>query len=101
MNDGSNGIARLQSVSNQNGPNVFSEFEATTTDANIKVYNGGSNGGTEHVWKFDKTGNLTLPADGDIKNSTGTSQYISLSSLKTLVADSTDFADFQTRIAGL
>jgi hypothetical protein len=52
-------------------------------------------------WVFDMTGNLTLPAGGDIKNSTGASQYISLSSLKTLVADSTDFADFQTRIAAL
>jgi len=57
--------------------------------------------GSKNTWVFDMTGNLTLPAGGDIKNSTGASQYISLSSLKTLVADSTDFADFQTRIAAL
>ena len=61
MNDGSNGIARLQSVSNQNGPNVFSQFEATPANATIKVYNGGSNGGTEHVWTFGADGKLTLP----------------------------------------
>ena len=61
MNDGSNGVARLQSVSNMNGPNVFSQFEATPTGANIKVYDGGSNGGTESVWTFGNNGSLTFP----------------------------------------
>jgi hypothetical protein len=61
MNDGSNGVARLQSVSNMNGPNVFSQFEATPTGANVKVYNGGSNGGTEYVWTFGTDGSLTFP----------------------------------------
>jgi len=73
MNDGSNGVARLQSVSNMNGPNVFSQFEATPAGANVKVYNGGSNGGTEYAWTFDNNGNLTLPAGGTINDSTGAS----------------------------
>ena len=52
-------------------------------------------------WRFDTNGDLTLPAAGDILDSTGESQFISISGLKTLVADSTDFADFKTRIAAL
>lgn len=46
-------------------------------------------------------GDISLLAGGDIKNSAGASEYISVTSLKTLVAASTDFADFQTRISAL
>lgn len=63
MYAGSNGTASLQSVSNANDPNVFSTFDATTTGANIKIYNGGSNSGVEYSWQFDNTGNLTLPGN--------------------------------------
>jgi len=55
--------ASLQAVSNQNDPNIFSTFDATINAANIKVYNGGSNGGVEYAWQFDNQGNLTFPRD--------------------------------------
>jgi hypothetical protein len=61
MYESGNGTASLQSISNINDPNVFATFDATPTGANIKVYNGGSNGGVEHAWQFDNDGNLTLP----------------------------------------
>jgi hypothetical protein len=63
MYEGGNGTASLQSVSNINDPNVFTTFDATPTGANIKVFNGGSNGGVEHAWQFDNDGNLTLPGN--------------------------------------
>jgi len=61
---GTNGTASLQSVSNQNDPNIFTTIDATTTAANIKVYDGGSNGGTEYAWEFNNTGNMILPQGG-------------------------------------
>ncbi len=63
MYAGGNGTASLRSVSNVNDPNVFTTIDATTTGANIKVYNGGSNGGVEYAWQFDNDGNLTLPGN--------------------------------------
>jgi len=63
MNAGSNPVASLQSVSSSNDPNIFTTFDATTTGANITVYNGGSNGGTGYTWRFDNAGNLTLPTN--------------------------------------
>lgn len=63
--------------------------------------------GSNYEWHFTSDKKIKLPAGGDIVNSSGTSvlpdltQYISVSALKTLVAASTDFADFQTRIASL
>ncbi len=56
-----NGTASLRSVSNSNDPNIFTTFDATTTGANITIYNGGSNGGTGYTWSFDNNGNLTVP----------------------------------------
>jgi len=82
MASGTGGIASLQSVSNQNDPNIFSTFDATTTSANIKVYNGGSSGGTEYAWQFDNTGNLTLPVGGTIIGNVANanlSQYLNVS----------------------
>jgi hypothetical protein len=71
----------------------------------ITKYNTAANAGNNNTapsdWIFDVTNNITLPLGGDIKNSTGASQYIGVSTLKTLVADSTDFADFQARISSL
>jgi len=48
------------------------------------------------VWKFGVDGNLTFP---DTSIQSGAS--ISVTDLKTLVADSADFVDFQARIASL
>ena len=61
MSAGGTDVASLQSVSNQNDPNVFSTFDATPTGANIKVYDGGSSGGTEYAWQFGNDGNFTIP----------------------------------------
>ena len=63
MSAGQGGIAKLQSVSNINDPNVFTTIDATTTGANIKVYDGGSVTGTERTWQFDNNGTLTVPGD--------------------------------------
>jgi hypothetical protein len=93
MYDGSGGgSASLRSVSNANDPNIYSTFDATTTGANIKVYNGGSDSGVEHAWQFDVNGNLTLPVGGDILDSTGTSvlfsgDYTDLSNQPTILAE--------------
>ena len=51
-------------------------------------------------WTFDKTGALTFP-DNTVQTTAFTGGFISLSTLKTVVAASTDFADFKTRIAAL
>jgi hypothetical protein len=71
---------------------------------NILITTGNAvGGGVTHNWMFASTGNLQLPAGGTIVDSAGNSVLngISLSTLKTIVADSTDFADFKTRIAAL
>jgi hypothetical protein len=52
-------------------------------------------------WTFSTDGDLTLPAGGDIVDSTGAKAFVSLATLKQVFAASTDFADFQTRIAGM
>jgi len=51
---------------------------------------------TTSTWTFSSTGTLTFP---DVTTQTGAS--ISITDLKTLVAASTDFANFKSRIAGL
>jgi hypothetical protein len=75
---GGNPVARLQVVDGVNDPNIFSTFDATSSGANIKVYNGGSNGGVEYAWKFDNDGELTVAgniimADGATLKGTGAS----------------------------
>jgi len=55
-----------------------------------------SNEASPQEWTFDTDGSLTFP-----DNSVQTGASISISDLKTLVAASTDFADFQSRIAAL
>jgi hypothetical protein len=61
MSSGSNTVASLQSVSNTNDPNIFTTIDATTTGANISVYDGGSNSGTGYTWQFANDGRLTFP----------------------------------------
>jgi hypothetical protein len=48
---------------------VFTSIDATTTGADIVVYNGGSNGGTANTWTFDNTGKLKVP--GPVTSTTG------------------------------
>jgi len=87
MDAGSNPVASLQSVSNQNDPNIFSTFDATTFGANISVYNGGSNGGIGYTWRFDNNGNLQVP--GAVFANTGASPAPALYGFSSLqVADS-------------
>jgi hypothetical protein len=78
MNAGSNPVASLQSVSNQNDPNIFSTFDATTTGANISVYNGGSNGGVGYTWQFGNNGALTLPGGSTIDQTSNVSTNINV-----------------------
>jgi hypothetical protein len=56
---------------------------------------------SSNVWTFGTNGNLTLPANGSIVNSSGNTVFVSLAVLKSLVADSATYADFQTAISNL
>lgn len=70
MSSGSGGTASLQSVSNTNDPNIFTTFDATTTGANISVYDGGSNSGIGYTWQFANDGRLTFPGTPRIDTAT-------------------------------
>jgi hypothetical protein len=52
-------------------------------------------------WTFDTTGNLALPAGGNLVTSTGSLHSISLDLLKSIVASSTTWGEFQANIAAL
>jgi hypothetical protein len=56
---------------------------------------------SSNVWTFGTNGNLTLPANGSIVNSSGNTVFVSLAVLKSLVANSATYADFQTAISNL
>ena len=57
--------------------------------------------GSNFEWHFTVDKKIKLPSGGDIGDSTGASVFVSLSTLKQVVAASTDFADFQSRIANM
>jgi hypothetical protein len=57
--------------------------------------------GANYEWHFTTDKKIKLPAGGSIVDSTGATAFVSLATLKQVVADSTDFADFQSRIAGM
>ena len=57
--------------------------------------------GSNFEWHFTVDKKIKLPSGGDIVDSTGASVFVSLSTLKQVVAASTDFADFQSRIANM
>jgi len=57
--------------------------------------------GANYEWHFTTDKKIKLPAGGDIVDSTGAKAFVSLATLKQVVAASTDFADFQTRIANM
>jgi hypothetical protein len=69
----------------------FDNSEIRTTVGGISIINV-----NEQSWIFDVSGNLIFP---DQTVQTGAS--ISITELKTLVANSTSFSDFQVRIAAL
>ena len=57
--------------------------------------------GANYEWHFTTDKKIKLPAGGSIVDSTGATAFVSLATLKQVVADSTDFADFKSRIAGM
>lgn len=57
--------------------------------------------GANYEWHFTTDKKIKLPAGGSIVDSTGANVFVSLATLKQVVAASTDFADFQSRIAGM
>ena len=57
--------------------------------------------GSNFEWHFTVDKKIKLPAGGSIVDSTGANVFVSLATLKQVVADSTDFADFKSRIAGM
>ncbi|CAB4133288.1 hypothetical protein UFOVP257_117 [uncultured Caudovirales phage] len=57
--------------------------------------------GTTNVWNFGADGNLTLPAGGNLVTSTGSLHTISLNLLKSIVASSGSWEEFQANIASL
>ena len=74
---------------------VVNDTTISTTETNLVIE------ADAKQYRFGTDGNITLPAGGDIVDSTGAPAFVSLSTLKQVVADSTDFADFQTRIASM
>lgn len=111
----------LRFVSNLAGSNKTWTFAATgiltlpsssyleTTDANLKVGSQGtvtirSNAATPEglkTWTFGTDGNLALPAGGNLVTSTGSLHTISLDLLKSIVASSGSWSEFQANIAAL
>lgn len=57
--------------------------------------------GANYEWHFTTDRKIKLPAGGSIVDSTGATAFVSLATLKQVVAASTDFTDFQSRIAGM
>ena len=74
---------------------VDSDTTISTTETNLVIE------ADTKQYKFGTDGNITLPAGGDIVDSTGATAFVSLATLKQVVAMSTDFDDFRTRIAGM
>ena len=73
----------------------LSAGNSANTNGVVQVYTSG------HQWVFTADGQFTLPAGGNVVLSTGAPAFVYISVLKQLVSDSTDFADFQSRIAAL
>ena len=73
----------------------LSAGNSANTNGVVQVYTSG------HQWVFGTDGQFTLPAGGNVVLSTGAPAFVYISVLKQLVSDSTDFADFQSRIAAL
>jgi hypothetical protein len=80
--------------------NAYYSWAAAT--ANLTANAGGFHieNGDGVGWRFEESTGLRFP-DNTYQTTAFTGGYISLSTLKTVVAASTDFADFKTRIAAL
>jgi hypothetical protein len=57
--------------------------------------------GANYEWHFTTDRKIKLPAGGSIVDSNGANVFVSLTTLKQVVAASTDFANFQSRIANM
>ena len=57
--------------------------------------------GNSAVWTFGTDGNITLPSGGNLITSTGSLHSISLDLLKSIVASSSTWGEFQANIAAL
>ena len=74
--------------------------DAETGTLYITAYNNGGPSPAKE-WAFDKDGNLTLPAGGNLVTSTGSLHTISLDLLKSIVASSVTWEEFQANVAAL
>ena len=57
--------------------------------------------GANYEWHFTTDRKIKLPVGGSIVDSTGATAFVSLATLKQVVAASADFADFKFRIANM
>ena len=89
------GDLNLRAGDGEGGGNLsLSAGNGTNTNGTVAVYTSGA------YWVFTADGRLELPAGGNIDRA-GAPAFVFISVLKQLVSDSTDFADFQSRIAAL
>jgi hypothetical protein len=69
------------------------------TDGNVQIR--AQDVGSTSTWTFNSDGNLTMPQSGNLITSTGSLHSISLDLLKSIVASSTTWGEFQSNIAAL
>ena len=68
-------------------------------DGNVQIR--AQNGVLTNTWTFNTDGNLTMPQSGNLITSTGSLHSISLDLLKSIVASSSTWGEFQSNIAAL
>jgi hypothetical protein len=75
VGEGANSVVQIGWTANQSAPDSVALIAMNLPnggEGNVLIAVG-NNATTVNYWLFDNTGNLTLPAGGDIKDSTGTS----------------------------
>jgi hypothetical protein len=87
-------VTLLKSYGNVVGALTTSGFTASQADSTGVFSRAGSSA-------FDVVSGLTIIGDMKVTGNVQASNFISLTTLKSVVAASTDFADFKTRIAAL
>jgi hypothetical protein len=80
--------------------NAYYSWAAATANLTANAYGFFIENGDGVGWRFEESTGIRFP-DNTYQTTAFTGGYISLSTLKTVVAASTDFADFKTRIAAL
>jgi hypothetical protein len=75
--------------------------ESVSLEANAVVNIYTDTGGSAYQWQFGTDGNLTMPQSGNLITSTGSLHSISLDLLKSIVASSSTWGEFQSNIAAL